>query len=149
MQAVEGINCLRVGRSSGVMTSYRKLWPTSSPLVSKSDVWWHVRQADGGLDRNAPRLHEYFDWPLHRRLTGEGATDVSPVKRRIANTVDGDGWKKGWMSGRKKERHCEGEVKRGRGKESWDGTEEEKIWGDSCAEMTKGNRGRRAEEWGV
>lgn len=42
-------------------------------------------------------------------MTGEGATDVSPVKRRIANTVDGDRWKKGWMSGREKERYCEGE----------------------------------------
>lgn len=58
---------------------------------------------------------------MYRRLTGEGAADVSPVRKRIANTVDGDGWKKGWMSGREKERPCESE---GRGKKRLKGFEE-------------------------
>lgn len=61
---------------------------------------------------------------MHHRLTGEGAADVSPVKRQIANTVDGDGWKKGCMSGRKKERHCERGGKKGEER----GFEEEKRW---------------------
>lgn len=49
-----------------------------------------------------PGLREHFDRPVRRRLTDVGATDVSPVKRRIANTEHGDGWKKGWMSGGKR-----------------------------------------------
>lgn len=52
---------------------------------------------------------------MYRRLTGEGAGDVPPVERRIANTADGDGWVKRWMSGREKERNCVREVKRGLG----------------------------------
>lgn len=58
-------------------------------------------------------------------MTGEGATDVSPVKRRIANTVDGDRWKKGWMSGREKERYCEGEKSKKKKKVEERGFEEE------------------------
>lgn len=78
---------------------------------------------------------------------GEGAADVSPVKRRIANTVDGDGWKTGWVSGREK-----GPRGRGRRKGTWRGPEEAKRWKYEeilARKLTKGNRGRRAEKWGM
>lgn len=107
-------------------------WPhTGSPGLLlplqhlRGDGWWDTRRAD---EVWIWRLGEHFDWPVFGRLTGEGAADVLPVKRRIANTVDGDWWKKGWKSGGVKERPCESEVKKRWRKGIWRATEEEKRW---------------------
>lgn len=129
-QATEGINCLQC-IDDLIQEAVAFFFPFSVLRVMGDVI--RGRADGGGLDLHVVRLREHFDWPVHRRLTGEGATDVSPVKRRIANTVDGDRWKKGWMSGREKERYCEGEKSKKKKKKSWGkgiwrGTEEEKRW---------------------
>lgn len=77
------------------------LLPLRSRRVTGGGIWGRLTGFGSGCVGAAWALGLTH---VHRRLTGEGAIDVSPVKRRIANMVDGDGWKKGWTRGREEER---------------------------------------------
>lgn len=133
----EGINDLRVGRSSAVMTSYGMPRPSSSHSGSESDgIWGRLTGFGSGCAEQAQALGLTCVLQIDKRGSYRCITS------HINNMVDGDGWKKGCMSREEREVQKKDKIlKRNRGGEMFG------IRGASCEKMKKVNRGRRLDEW--
>lgn len=92
----------------------------SPSSVSEGDGWWDMRQCCQGSGS----------------VRALWLTLAPQIDRRIANTVDSEGWKRRWMTGKNRGRCSEREVNK-----RW------KLWEESCLKMTRKNK--RQEGRGV